>query len=160
MDGGGQEKGVRAGTENVPYIVALAKALELVSAKRKTQSAKLMKLKDFLIKEITKIPDVELTGHPEKRAPHIASFVVKGVEGEAMLLMLSDKGIAAASGSACTSGVLSPSHVLLAMGIKAENAHGSIRFSLGKDTTREDIDYVIKIFPPIIERLRKMAPKL
>ena len=160
MDGGGQERGIRAGTENVPYIVALAKALELVSAKRKAQSAKLMKLRDLLIEEILKIKDVELTGHPEKRAPHIASFVVKGVEGEAMLLMLSDKGIAAASGSACTSGVLSPSHVLLAMGIKAENAHGSIRFSLGKDTTREDIDYVVKIFPPIIERLRKMAPTL
>jgi len=160
IDGGGQEKRLRAGTENVPYIVALAKALELVSSKFKVQSSKLIESRDFLIKEMLKIKDVELTGHPEKRAPHIASFVVKGVEGEAMLLMLSDKGIAAASGSACTSGVLSPSHVLLAMGIAPEVAHGSMRFSLGKDTTKEDIDYVIKTFPSIVERLRLMAPKL
>lgn len=159
QDGGGQEYRLRAGTENVPYIVALGKAIELVTKVQRDRVTKTQRLRDKLIAEVLKIPEVELTGHLTKSAPHIASFVVKGAEGEAMLLLLSDKRIAASSGSACTSGLLEPSHVLTAMGIPAEIAHGSLRFSLGKQTTEEDIDYVLEKLPLIVERLRKMAPK-
>jgi len=159
--GGHHEKSLWPGTEAVALIVGMAKALEL-SAKRKAQSAKrVTKLRDKLIKGVlAKIPDSRLTGHPNKRLPDIASFVIEGVEGEAMLLHLSDQGIAASSGSACTSGILEPSHVLAAMGISAELAHGSLRFSLGKKTTEEETDYVLEVLPRIIEKLRKMAPKL
>jgi len=118
------------------------------------------KLRDKLIAGVLKIPGVKLVGDAQKNAPHIATFLVKGVEGEAMMLLLSDEGIAASSGSACTSGLLEPSHVLLAMGYKPEEAHGSLRFSLGKDNTEEEINDVIKVLPGIIEKLRKMAPKL
>jgi len=159
QDGGGQEYQLRAGTENVPYIVALGKAIELATANKKQATSKLTKLRNKLIKGILKIPEIKLAGHPTKTAPHIASFVVKGAEGEAMLLLLSDKGIAASSGSACTSGLLKPSHVLTAMGYKPQEAHGSLRFSLGKSTSGEEIDYVIKVLPGIIKKLRKMAPK-
>jgi cysteine desulfurase len=106
-----------------------------------------------------KIPGVKLTGHPVKRAPHIASFVVDGAEGEAMILRLSDLGIIASSGSACTSGDLRPSHVLTAIGIPPEKSHGSLRFSLGSQTTREDIDYVITKLPKVINDIRLMTPK-
>lgn len=160
QDGGGQEFRLRAGTENVPYIVGLGKAIELVKQFRSSRVNELRVLMDRLIEEVLKIPGTKLTGHPTKRSPHIASFVIEGVEGEAMLLMLSDKGIAAASGSACTSGILEPSHVLTAMGVPKALAHGSLRFSLGKDTTKEDIGYVIKVLPGIVARLRKMAPNL
>lgn len=160
QDGGGQEYRLRAGTENVPYIVALGKAIELVE-QNKVQSAKrIEKLRDKLIAGVLKIPGVSLVGHPQKRAPHIATFIIEGAEGEAMLLLLSDKGIAASSGSACTSGLLKPSHVLTAMGYKPQEAHGSLRFSLGKDTTLKEIDYVIKVLPEVIKKLRKMAPRL
>jgi len=160
QDGGGQEYKLRAGTENVPYIVALGKAIELVTRNRRQVTRKLTRLKDRLSKGVLKIPGVELKGHPKKCAPHIASFIVDSAEGETMLLLLSDKGIAASSGSACTSGLLKPSHVLTAMGIPPEKAHGSLRFSLGKDNTQEEIDYVIKVLPGVIKRLRRMAPKL
>ena len=159
QDGGGQEYRLRAGTENVPYIVALGKAIELVTKGQRDRVTKTQRLRDRLIKGVLKIPDVELTGHPSKSAPHIASFVVKGAEGESMLLLLSDKGVAASSGSACTSGLLKPSHVLTAMGYKPQEAHGSLRFSLGKSNTQEEIDYVIKVLPGVIKRLRRMAPK-
>lgn len=158
--GGHHEKGLWPGTEAPALIVGLAKALEIATQERKEAVGKVTKLRDRLIKGILdKISGAELTGHPTKRLPDIASFVIEGVEGEAMLLMLSDKGIAASSGSACTSGVLEPSHVLLAMGIPAEKAHGSLRFSLGKRTTEGEIDYVIKTLPGIVEKLRKMTPK-
>lgn len=156
QDGGGQEYRLRAGTENVPYIVGLGKAIELIG---KAQGLKgLRNLKERLIKGVLEIPDVELTGHPTQNSPHIASFVIEGAEGEAMLLLLSEKGIAASSGSACTSGLLEPSHVLTAMGISLELAHGSLRFSLSKENTREEIDYVLKVLPGIIRQLRKMNP--
>ena len=159
QDGGGQEFQLRAGTENVPQIVALGKAIELIANSKKL-IAKIEDLRDKLIAGVLKIPGVKLTGHPTKRAPHIASFTVEGAEGEAMLLLLSDQGIAAATGSACTSGTLKPSHVLTAMGIPPQAAHGSLRFSLGKETTTKEIDYVLEVLPQVIEKLRKMAPKL
>ena len=107
-----------------------------------------------------KIPEIILTGHPKKRLPDVASFCFQGVEGEAILLALDEKGIAASSGSACTSGELKPSHVLLAMGVPPEIAHGSIRFSLGQETTEKEIDYVLQELPGVIKKLRAMAPKL
>lgn len=161
QDGGSQEFNLRAGTENVPGIVGLAKALELVKLNKEKEKKRLTELRDYLIKQVLKkIPRSQLTGHPKKRLAHIASFVIPGVEGEAMLLHLDDQGIAASSGSACTSGTLEPSHVLLAMGIRSELAHGSLRFSLGKETTKQEIDYLLKVLPPIVSHLRKMAPKL
>ena len=159
--GGHHEAGLWPGTENVAGIIGLSKALEIAAKERKEAVVKVTKLRDRLIKGIlAKIPAAQLTGHSTKRLPDIASFIIKGVEGEAVLLMLSDKGIAASSGSACTSGVLKPSHVLIAMGIKPELAHGSLRFSLGKKTTVKDIDYVLEVLPKVVSRLRKMAPKL
>jgi len=159
--GGHHEAGLWPGTEAVPLIVGAAKALEIAQRERGKASEKVSKLRDKLIEGVlAKIPDSQLTGHPQKRLPDIASFVFEGVEGEAILLALSDKGIAASSGSACTSGILEPSHVLSAMGISPELSHGSIRFSLGKETTEEDIDYVLEILPEIINQLRKMAPKI
>lgn len=159
QDGGWQEYRLRAGTENVPYIVGLGKAIELVVKNRQLVVKRLTDLRDKLIKKVLQIPGTKLTGHPTLKAPHIASFVVKGVEGEAILLHLSDKGIAASSGSACTSGLLKPSHVLTAMGIPVQLSHGSLRFSLGKDTTKKEVDYAVKVLPAIIKKLRKMAPK-
>lgn len=159
--GGHHEKGFWPGTEAVPLIVGMAKALEIASSGQRLAFRRVAALRDRLIKGVlTKISQARLTGHPTKRLPDIVSFVIEGVEGEAMLLMLSDKGIAASSGSACTSGILEPSHVLTAMGITPELAHGSLRFSLGKKTTPEEIEYVIKVLPEIVTRLRKMAPKL
>ncbi|MCX6725964.1 MAG: cysteine desulfurase family protein [Candidatus Shapirobacteria bacterium] len=160
QDGGGQEYRLRAGTENVPYIVGLGKAIELVQ-QNKVQSVKLIKgLREKLVKGILKNQGVRLMGSSEKNAPHIATFLVEGAEGEAMLLLFSEKGIAVSSGSACTSGLLQPSHVLTAMGVPPEKSHGSLRFSLGKENTSKEIDYVIEIFPEIINKLRKMAPNL
>ncbi|MFZ5591643.1 MAG: cysteine desulfurase NifS, partial [Bacillota bacterium] len=138
--GGAQERLRRAGTENVPGIIGLGKAVELAMAEMESESARLRQLTDRLIAEVTRIPYVELTGHPEKRLPGHASFVFRFIEGESMLLSLDMKGVAASSGSACTSGSLEPSHVLLAMGIPHEVAHGSIRITMGRDNTMEDID--------------------
>lgn len=159
QDGGGQEGGLRAGTENVAYAVGLAKALELAVRGREEGGRRIKKLREKLVRGVLKIPGVELTGQPDKRAPHIASFVIDGVEGEAVLMLLSDEGVAASSGSACTSGTLEPSHVLRAMGIRPEKAHGSLRLSLSKETTEEEIDYVLKVLPEVVAKLRKMAPK-
>ena len=150
---------MRAGTENVAGIVGLGRAIELVANRKSQIVNRVEKLRDKLINGVLKISGVQLTGHPEKRVPHIASFVVEGAEGESMLLLLDQEGIAASSGSACTSRLLEPSHVLTSMGISAELAHGSLRFSLGKHTTEEEIDYLLEKLPGIVERLRKMAPK-
>jgi len=159
--GGHHENGLWPGTEAVPLIVGMAEALEIAqNAKRKTQN-KVTKLQEKLIKGVLeKIPNTILTGHPTQRLPDIASFCFEGAEGEAILLRLDAEGIAASSGSACTSGDLRPSHVLLATGIPAEVAHGSIRFSLGRNTTEEEIDYVLEKLPRIVKELRKMSPKL
>ncbi len=160
IDGGGQESGLRSGTENVPYIIGLGKAVELIKKSKNNNPKKVQKFREKLIKRVLKIPGVKLTGHPVKRAPHIASFIFEGVEGEAVVLRLSDVGIYVSSGSACTSSDLNPSHVLTAMGIPPEKSHGSLRFSLGKDTRNEEVDYLIEKLPRIIKNLRKMAPDL
>lgn len=158
QDGGGQEDNLRAGTENVAFIVGLGKAIE-IAKKEREKVKRVAKLRDQLIKGLVdRMEGVELTGHPIKRAPHIASFVVHGVEGEAMLLLLDEKGIAVSSGSACTSGDLKPSHVLLAMRIPPERAHGSLRISFSKYNKEEEVDYFLKVFPGIVERLREMSP--
>jgi len=158
--GGHHEKKLWPGTEPVPLIVGMAEALSLAFSGQRLVSSRVTKLRDKLIKGVfQKIPGTILTGHPSKRLPDIASFCFKGVEGEAILLRLDAEGIAASSGSACTSGSLEPSHVLLAMGIPPEIAHGSIRFSLGRETTEEDINYVLEKLPKIIKQLREMAPK-
>lgn len=158
--GGHHERSLWPGTESVPLIVGLAKALEIAQKEKKQASQRVAKLRDRLIKGVLKkIPKAKLTGHPTRRLPDIASFIFLGAEGEAILLKLSEQGIAGSSGSACTSGALKPSHVLTAMGIKPEVAHGSIRFSLGKKTTEKEINYVLKVLPKIIQTLRRMAPK-
>ncbi|HUW22290.1 MAG TPA: aminotransferase class V-fold PLP-dependent enzyme [Candidatus Bathyarchaeia archaeon] len=159
QDGGGQEGGLRGGTENVAFIVGLAKAIDLVTRNKDKNIKRIKDLQQKLIRGVLKIPGVNLTGHPEKRTPHIASFTIKGVEGEAVLLLLDSEGIAASSGSACTSGSLKPSHVLLAMGIPPEVAHGSLRLSLCKETTDREVNYALSILPKVIARLRKMAPR-
>lgn len=159
IDGGIQEGGRRAGTEDVAGIVGLGKAAEIAKKEMESRSEKIQPLRDKLIELLPKKVDhVILTGHPEKRLPHHASFCIEFIEGEAMLLNLDMQGIAASSGSACTSRALKASHVLLAMGIDHALAQGSLVFSLTEKTTSEDIDYLLDVFPPIIERLRKMSP--
>lgn len=159
IDGGIQENGRRAGTENVAGIVGIGKAAEIASAELERRIERVKPLRNKLIGHLPKEVDhVTLTGHPEKRLPFHASFCIQFVEGEAMLLNLDMQGISVSSGSACTSRALKASHVLLAMGIDHATAQGSIVFSLVEDSTSEDIDYVLEIFPPIIERLRKMSP--
>lgn len=157
--GGGQEKGLRPGTHNVPAIVGAAKALEILVKEGENEGFKVRELANNLIKGLqSRVSDSYLTGHPSQRAPYIVSFIFKGAEGEAMVLRLSDKGIMVSSGSACTSGQLTASHVLLACGIPQEEAHGSVRFSLGKDTTKEDIEYTVEAVREVVEGLRKMNP--
>lgn len=160
LDGGGQESGLRASTENVAYIVGIAKAIDLIDKTTKLEVVRINKLRDKLINKILKISGIKLTGHASKRIPHIASFIVEGVEGEAMVLALSDMGICASSGSACTANDLASSHVLTAMGVSPEKSHGSIRFSLGRDSSKEDIDLVVDKLPKVIGGLKKIAPKL
>lgn len=160
IDGGAQEKNRRAGTENVAGIVGLGKAAELAD-KRLLQGKEdeVIKLRNRLIKGITKkIDHTHLNGHPTKRLPGNANFCFEFIEGESMLLSLDMEGVAASSGSACTSGSLEASHVLLSIGLPPEIAHGSLRLTLGKDNTNEEIDYVISILPGIIEKLRALSP--
>ena len=157
--GGGQEKKRRAGTENVPGIVGMGTALELAVAHMEDNAKRVGALRDKLIKGIpAAIPDVKLNGHPTKRLPNNVNFSIRYIEGESILLMLDINGIAASSGSACTSGSLDPSHVLLAMGLPHEVAHGSLRMTLSEFTTEEEIDYVLDILPQIVQRLRDMSP--
>lgn len=157
--GGEQEKGRRAGTENVAGIVGLGEALELAVANMSETSARMTRMRDRLIEGIeATIPEVKLNGHRTKRLPNNVNFSIKYIEGESILLMLDMAGIAASSGSACTSGSLDPSHVLLALGLTHEVAHGSVRLTLGDDTTDEDIDYVLETLPNVAHRLRAMSP--
>ena len=158
MDGGAQERGKRGGTENVASIVGLAKAMELACSTIPERQARLSAMRDKLIDAILKIDRCRLNGDREHRLPGNASFCFQGVEGESLLLMLDLKGISASSGSACTSGSLDPSHVLLSIGLPHEVAHGSLRLSFGDYNTMEDVDYIIETLPPIIERLRSMSP--
>ena len=159
LRGGHQERGRRGGTEAVPNIVALGKAAELAAAQVETEQVEVRRLRDKLESGILKnIPDVRLNGHPTQRLPNTTNVSFEFVEGEAILLLLSDTGIAASSGSACSSGSLEPSHVLRAMGIPFTFAHGSIRFSLSRYTTDGDVDYTLEQLPGIISKLREISP--
>jgi len=157
--GGAQERGLRAGTENIPYIVGLATAFKLAHEHRQENQARIGVLRDRLVRGILEtIPRAYLTGHPTERLPNNASFVFQGVEGESILLNLDLLGIAASSGSACTSGSAEPSHVLTAMSLPREICHGSLRLTLGQDNTDEDVDYVLAILPGVISKLRDLSP--
>ncbi len=157
--GGGHERNRRAGTENVAYAVGLATALRLACEELEESNARIGRLRDKLIAGVLeRIPESQLSGHPTQRLANSASFLFRYVEGESILLNLDLMGVAASSGSACTSGSLEPSHVLTAMGYPHEVAHGSLRLTLGKENTDEEIDYVLEVLPGIIDKLRRMSP--
>lgn len=156
--GGAQERNRRAGTENLPAISGFAKAMEIASTDIEKRAEKTAKQRDRLIEGILKLPRTRLNGDPVKRLPGTVNISIEGVEGESLLLMLDLNGICASSGSACTSGSLDPSHVLLALGLKHEVAHGSLRLSIGDETTDEDIDYILEVVPKVVKRLRDMSP--
>ena len=157
--GGHHEGGKRAGTENVPGIVGLGKACEIAAHEMSADEKRLKKLRDRLWNGLNnKIPELKLNGHPDKRLANTLNFSVRYIEGESMLLQLDAQGICASSGSACTSGSLEASHVLLAMGVPHDMAHGSLRFSLGKFNTESEVDKVIQILPGIVEKLRVISP--
>ena len=158
IEGGAQERGRRAGTENVPAIMGMAAALEEAAAHIDETSRKLSALRNRLINGLSKIPYGELNGDAKNRLPSNVNFCFEGIEGESLLLLLDDKGICASSGSACTSGALDPSHVLLAIGRPHEVAHGSLRLSLGEDATEEQVDYIIKSVTDVVDYLRSMSP--
>jgi cysteine desulfurase len=159
LDGGVQEGGRRGGTENVPAIVGMGKAAEIAGERLSERREHLIPLRNALMEELpARVDHVRLTGHPVERLPWNASFAVEFVEGESMLLLLDQKGVAVSSGSACTSRALKSSHVLSAMGVPPEIAQGSLLFSLGPGNDMEDIRYVLEVFPPIVDRLRSMSP--
>ncbi len=158
IEGGAQERGKRAGTENIPAILGMAAALTDVLAHREENAQKVTAMRDRLIEGLSQIPHSKLNGHPTKRLPGNVNFCFEGIEGESMLLLLDMKGIAASSGSACTSGSLDPSHVLLAIGLPHEIAHGSLRLSLSEYNTMEEVEYVIRELPGVITYLRNMSP--
>ena len=159
MTGGAQERGRRPGTENTASIVALGEAVAAACETMEERARRLSSLRDALIEGALKaIPHSRVNGHREKRLPGNVNMCFEGVEGEALLLMLDQAGICASSGSACTSGSLDPSHVLLAIGLPHEVAHGSLRLSFGTETSMEDIEYILEKLPPIIQRLRDMSP--
>lgn len=159
LHGGAQERGRRASTENVAAIVGLATALEFAVENLGQYNKKLLALRDRTINEIQKqIPFIKLNGHREKRLPGNVNFSFEFIEGESLLLMLDMKGIAASSGSACTSGSLDPSHVLLAIGLPHEIAHGSLRITFGEENSDADVDYLMEVLPVIVQRLREMSP--
>lgn len=158
INGGAQERGKRAGTENLPAIRGMAAALEDACANIEKNTARLIPLRDRLIAGLNKIPYSELNGDEKNRLPSNVNFCFEGIEGESLLLLLDDKGICASSGSACTSGSLDPSHVLLAIGRPHEVAHGSLRLTLGEDATEQDVDYIIKSVTDVVAYLRGMSP--
>ncbi len=158
INGGAQERGKRAGTENIPAIMGMAAALEEAVANLDANSTKLIKLRERLIEGLDKIPYGELNGDRTNRLPGNVNFCFEGIEGESLLLLLDDKGICASSGSACTSGSLDPSHVLLAIGRPHEVAHGSLRLSINEETTEEDITYMIEAVTDVVTYLRNMSP--
>ena len=157
IEGGGQEKRKRGGTENLPYIVGLARALELAK-ENMSELPRVAKMRDRLIEELTKIPYSSLNGHRTNRLPGLVNVGFEFIEGESLLMWLDMAGICASTGSACSSASLDPSHVLLACGVPHEKAHGSLRLSISKDTTDEDVDYIISQVAPIVEKLRNMSP--
>ncbi len=158
IEGGAQERGKRAGTENVAGIVAMAAALKEAEANREATALRLTALRDRLIEGLAAIPHSALNGDAQKRLPGNVNFCFEGIEGESLLLLLDDRGICASSGSACTSGSLDPSHVLLAIGRKHDVAHGSLRLTLGEDATEEEVDYIIQTVTETVDRLRSFSP--
>jgi cysteine desulfurase len=159
IHGGAQERGRRAGTENVPYAVGFAKAVEIAVKTMKERTEKELQLRDYLIRRIlSEIPYTRLNGHRTKRLPNNANFSFQFIEGESLLIMLDMKNICASSGSACTSGSLDPSHVLLAIGLPHEIAHGSLRLTLSHENTFEELDYTVEVIKETVEKLRKMSP--
>ncbi len=158
IEGGAQERGKRGGTENVPAIMAMATALEEACAHMEENTKKVLKLRNRLIEGLSQIPHSVLNGDLEKRLPGNVNFCFEGIEGESLLLLLDDKGICASSGSACTSGSLDPSHVLLGIGRPHEIAHGSLRLSLCEENTEEDVEYILQSVPDIVEYLRGISP--
>ena len=159
LHGGGQERGLRSGTENLPSIVGFGRAAEIAKKEMQSESGKLVRLRDRLIDGLLRpIPFSFLNGHPTKRLPDNVSVRYSFIEGESMLLSLDMMGVAASSGSACTAKTLEPSHVLLAIGLKHEEAHGSLMFTLGRQNTEEEVDYVVSLMPSIVKRLRAISP--
>ena len=158
IEGGAQERGRRAGTENVPAIVGMAAALKESAANMQANAARMTELRDRLIRGIGEIPHSALNGDAVKRLPGNVNFCFEGIEGESLLLLLDDRGISASSGSACTSGSLDPSHVLLAIGRVHDVAHGSLRLSIGEDTTEEEVAYIIRNVKEVVEYLRSFSP--
>ena len=158
IEGGAQERGKRAGTENIPGICAMAAALEEACAHIDENAAKVGAMRDKLIEGLSKIPHCALNGDPVNRLPGNVSFCFEGIEGESLLLLLDAKGVCASSGSACTSGSLDPSHVLLAIGRVHDVAHGSLRLSLSEYNTDEEMDHILTVVPQVVEYLRKMSP--
>ena len=158
IHGGGHERGRRAGTENVPYAVGLGVAAEIAMREMPGEMERLSKLRDKLIEGALKLPYTFLTGPKENRLPGLASFCIEGIEGEALLLNMYNAGVCASSGSACSSGDLDPSHVLLAIGLPHHIAHGSLRLSLGEVNTEEDVDHILEALPQVVSKLRNMSP--
>ncbi|MFH1036544.1 MAG: cysteine desulfurase NifS [Patescibacteria group bacterium] len=159
LHGGGQESGLRSSTINIPAIIGFAKACRICKKEMKQESARLTKLRDKLIKGISKrISGSHLNGHPKKRLPNNVNFWFEFVEGESIIIRLDLLGVAASTGSACSSAKLEPSHVLLALGLKPQEAHGSLRLSLGRWTGENEINYLLKVLPPIIKKLREISP--
>ena len=158
IEGGAQERGKRAGTENIPGIVALAAALKESVDNMEANTAKIVPMRDKLFAELSKIPHSKINGSLEHHVPGTVNMCFEGIEGESLLLMLDAKGICASSGSACTSGSLDPSHVLLSIGLPHEVAHGSLRLSIGEYNTMEEIDYIIKVVPEVVAYLRSISP--
>lgn len=159
IHGGGQERKRRAGTENVPAIVGYGKAVQMAVETMEERTSKERELRDYLIGRILKeVPYTRLNGHPKKRLPNNTNFSFQFVEGESLLIMLDMKGICGSSGSACTSGSLDPSHVLLSIGLPHEIAHGSLRLTLSEETTKEEIDYTVEAVKEIVQKLRNMSP--
>lgn len=159
MYGGSQETELRPGTENIASIAGLSHAFTIAQKEKEKESARLITLRDYFIKKLNeKIPNIVLNGDPVKRLPNNVNISILGIEGEAVSLYLDEKGVSCSTGSACTSASLDPSHVIMALGSPYEYANGSLRFSLGKKTTKSELDYVLKVLPPIVEKLRQLSP--
>ena len=158
IEGGAQERGKRAGTENIPAILSMAAAMKEELETMETAAAKIIPLRDKLIAGLSEIPHSRLNGDREKRVPGTVNFCFEGIEGESLLLMLDEEGIQASSGSACTSGSLDPSHVLLSLGLPHEVAHGSLRLSITEENTEEQIDHILNVVPKIVSYLRDISP--
>ena len=158
IEGGAQERGKRAGTENIPGIVALAAALKESVDNMEANTAKIIPMRDKLFTELSKLPHSKINGSLEHHVPGTVNMCFEGIEGESLLLLLDSKGVCASSGSACTSGSLDPSHVLLAIGLPHEVAHGSLRLSIGEYNTMEEIDHIIEVVPGVVEYLRSISP--